>query len=200
MKRILAFLLSTLLAIPVLAYQVYTPAGTMDVNYANTEGLKRTYSVVIADFVPAATATDFLTIVGAVGKTVTVTQIRITASATATISQGVYLYKRTALNTAGTATQPSIAKHDSADAAPAAVVNQYSANPSGLGAGILIRSERLALAATTAGIFPVIWTFADRPAKGIKLKNATENLAFNWAGAAVPAGTNLHIVIEWTEE
>lgn len=166
------------------------------------DGSKATYSCVIADFTPAATATDMVTLVGAPGKIITVTRITIEGDATGSSTNDVYLYKRTALDTGGTATQPGIAKHDSSDPSPSGVVNQYSANPSGLGAGTLIRADHISVPATTGAIpiFPAVWEFGRGMAKGIKLLSGTESLAISWNGNAVPAGLSLYINIEWTEQ
>lgn len=167
---------------------------------SNIESSKATYSAVIADFVPVANATDFATLVGAAGKTLTVTNVRFSGSATASTFQGMYGYKRTALDTGGTATATAIATHDSQDAAPRGVVSQYSVNPVSLGAGNLIRSDHMGLPAAAAGTTSLVWDFGDRAAKAPKLQNANESFCINFAGAAVPAGINLHVTIEWTEE
>jgi hypothetical protein len=54
--------------------------------------------------------------------------------------------------------------------------------------------------AAAAGTYPLLFDFCDRAAKGIRLNSATEVIAINFNGAAVPTGTNLHMTIEWTEE
>lgn len=200
MKKFIASLSLVLCAFTAQAYQMWTPAGTVDVVVSNIEGTKRTYTAVIADFVPAATATDVATLVGATGKIVTLTQIRISASASTSTFANFYLFKRTALDTAGTAVQTPITKHDSMDISPSAVVNQYSVNPTSLGAGSMLRSEHVSFSAAAAGNFVMVWDFADRAAKSPKLRSAIENFAINFNGAAVPAGSNIHITMEWTEE
>jgi hypothetical protein len=170
-------------------------------NGVNIEGRKPTYSATIADFVPAATATDMVTITGAANKICTITNIRFTGSATTSTYQGMYQIKRAAANSGGTSSLTTITPHDSSDIAPSAVVKQYSANPSSVGTAVgTIRADHLGLPSAAAGTYPLIWDFCDRAAKGIRLNSATENLAINFNGNAVPIGTNLHITIEWTEE
>ena len=176
-------------------------------NYCvNVEGRKPTYSACIADFTPAASATDIITITGATNKTITITNIRFSGSATASTYQGMYLFKRSSLDSGGTSTPTTMVPHDSKDILPSAVVYQYSANPSTLGTSVgLIRNDHLALpAAGGASNIPssslVIWDFCDRSAKGIKLQSSTEQLGISLNGMTVPAGINLHITIEWTEE
>ena len=60
-------------------------------NGVNIEGKKPTYSATIADFTPATTASDMVTITGATNKVCTITNIRFTGSATAATYQGMYL-------------------------------------------------------------------------------------------------------------
>jgi len=169
-------------------------------NGVNIEGKKPTYSATIADFTPATTASDMVTITGAANKVCTITNIRFTGSATAATYQGMYLIKRSSLDTGGTSSATTITPHDSNDIAPSAVVRQYSANPTVGTAVGTIRADHLGLPSAAAGTYPLIWDFCDRAAKGIRLNSATEQLAINFGGAAVPTGTNLHITIEWTEE
>lgn len=167
-----------------------------------SEGTKATYSVLVPDFGLAAGATDFLTIVGSATKTIRITCVSIEGDATAAAMADVYLYKRTAANTGGTATQPAIVKHDSSDQNPTAVVNLYSVNPTALGAGVLVRGGRLGLPAHAAAAyaFDRVWDFAGRNSKSLVLRGVGQSLAFNFGGAAVPAGTSLYVKIEWTEE
>jgi hypothetical protein len=79
------------------------------------------------------------------------------------------------------------------------VVNYYTANPSALGTGALIRAQKFNLgAAGAAG--SVVWDFSTRNSRGVVLRGATHQLVLNWGGAAVPAGTALDIDVEWSEE
>ena len=167
----------------------------------NTESSKATYSAVIQDFAPAANATDIVTLTGAAGKTVTLTNVRISGTATAAASQDIYILKRSAGNTGGTSAAVVPTVHDSTDPAPSGAVVKYSANPSALGAGTLLRGDRVSIPALAgANGTTQVWDFGDRAAKAPKLQNASESIAINWGGASVAAGTNLYITLEWTEE
>jgi hypothetical protein len=199
MKKLLTLILLAS-AFSANAYQLRTPAGVVDVVSANIEGNKATYSANLNSFVPVANATDFMVITGAAGKVVTITQIRFTGAATTSAYHEVYGYKRSASNTGGTSSASEVTKYDSADAAPSATVVQYTVNPTALGAGTLARSDHIGLPAAAAGTFSLVWNFTDHAAKGIKLRSATESFAINWGGTAVPAGIDLHVTIEWTEE
>lgn len=173
--------------------------GATGVPSVNTEGTKTTYSTSTLAFTPAATATDFFTLVGSSTKTVRVTRVTVSGIATSAATNDVQLVKRTTANSGGTATQPTICQHDSNDAAPTAVANLYSANPTlGSGAGAP-RGQKLNLgAAGAAGV--VVWDFTTRNSKGMVLRGTTQLLALNWSGNAVPSGTSLSLDIEWTEE
>ena len=163
---------------------------------------KATYSAAIADFVPVATATDICALIGSSTKKVTLTTMQITGSASANTYLGFYLYKRSTLNTGGTPTATAICKYDTNDPTATALVNQYAANPT-TGTGILMRSDHLTLVGTASTILPtnpIIWEYGARTAKSPVLLNATESLCLNCNGATIPAGINVHIFIEWTEE
>ena len=174
--------------------------GALGVPSVNTEGTKASYSTSTLAFTPAATATDFFTIAGSGTKTIRVTRISISGIATSGASNDIQLVKRTAANTGGTASNPTICQHDSNDAAATATVSLYSANPSGLGTGAgSPRGQKLNLgAAGAAGV--IVWDFTMRNSKGIVLRSASQLLALNWNGASVPSGTSIDLDIEWTEE
>jgi hypothetical protein len=166
----------------------------------NTESSKATYSAVISDFVPVANATDFFTISGSSSKIITITALRVNGAATASSFANIYVYKRTAANTGGTSSVITSCIHDSSDPAATAVVRSYSANPSALGTGALLRSEHVSFSAAAAGNLVTYWNFVDRGSKSVKLNNTNEFLCFNFGGNAVPSGANIHATIEWTEE
>lgn len=161
---------------------------------------RATYSFAIIGFIPAATPTDIFTVVGNATTVVRISRIQITGVATAASEMDVQLVKRTAANSGGTATQPAICLHDSGEAAPQAVLNQYGANPAGLGAGIAFRAQKLALPAPGGTAQPVVWEFpAGRNGREVFLRGAVQALAINMNGGTVPAGCSLDIEIEWTE-
>jgi len=173
--------------------------GTTGIPAVNTESTKATYSAGVIDVTPAATATDFWQIIGSSTKTVRVLRVAISGGATAAATVDVQLVKRTALNTGGTQVSVSAIQHDSNDASATAVVNTYSANPSGTGAGQNVRAAKLNLgAAGAAGT--VVFDFTTRNGKGIVLRGASQQLVLNWDGAAVPSGTSVNVDVEFSEE
>jgi hypothetical protein len=173
--------------------------GTTGVAAVSTESTKATYSCGVIGYAGYATPTDLFVLVGSATKVIRVLRFSVSGTATAAISEDIQLVKRTAADTTGTASQPAIAQHDSNDAAASAVVNLYSVIPGGLGAGVNVRTARLNLGVTGAA-GTVAWDFTNRNGKGIVLRGIAQCLALNWNGAAVPAGINLDIDVEFTEE
>lgn len=157
-----------------------------------------TYRYAVSDITPAATATDVLVLSGSASKrAVRVHKIHISGSAGAHSLYELEIIKRTAANTAGTATNPTPAKMDSSSPAATATLFLYTANPSALGAGTPVASRILWLTNHTSPSTPVdVGTF-NIP---VILRSPLESLAINFRGGAVPAGVSLHFEIEWSED
>jgi hypothetical protein len=174
--------------------------GTVGVAAINSEGTKTTYSAGIAGLVPAANATDFFTIIGSATKTVRVTRVQLSGFATGAATLPIELLMRSVADTTGTFTNPTAVPHDRNSAAGTAVVAAYTVNPGALGALVgIVRAGQLNLGAP-GGAGALVWDFTTRNGQGLVLRGITDNLALNWLGAAVPAGTKLAVDIEWTEE
>jgi hypothetical protein len=169
------------------------------------EGDRATYSLgmeILAAAIPA-TPTDLLQLIGAAGKVIRLSRFEITADAAAAGIIDCYLYKRTALNTGGTAAPLAPIAHDSQSPAPSAVLQQYSVLASPLGAGVIIKAAGVALpvASTTGYPFaPTVWTFGTQNDQMHTLRNANESITFNMGGAAVPAGLDMWLNLTWTED
>lgn len=179
--------------------------GAVGVAAVSTESIKATFSLVVPNYAPYAVATDIFVLPGSATKTLRISKIRISGDATANASLDMYIYKRTAVNTAGTSASvaANIVKHDSTDAAASAVPVTYSVIPTGLGAGNLIRSvARLFLpaAGTPALATEFVEDFSTRNSKGLVLRGVAESLAINLGGQTIPAGTALCITVEFSEE
>jgi hypothetical protein len=210
MKRILAVLVlaafapAAALAVPYSTTQGYgTPVlDTSGSAYVNVEGQKNTFSYSSTDITPVATATDVVTLVGSASTTIRVKKVCVEGTATGPSTYDTYLWKRTALDTTGTATQPSIAAHDSNQATPLGVINLYSANPGALGTGVQLRSGHLYLgqaATSPTSATGRCWQFGDAGEESLVLRGAAQSLAINHGGAAVPAGAAVYYTITWTE-
>ena len=169
----------------------------------STNSPKATFKYTAIDITPVATATDVLVLKGSASKIVRVTRACILGSATAASIYDLYLVKRSTVNTGGTSTAPTPTSSDSADAAATATLALYTANPSALGTGSTLEATKVYLpaGATPASAGAVReYFFGTRNDKAPVLRGATESIAFNFAGQAVPAGASLYMVIEWTED
>ena len=169
----------------------------------STNSPKPTFRYTAVDITPVATATDVLVLKGSATKIVRVTRASILGSATAASIYDLYLIKRTTANTGGTSTAPTPTTSDSADAAATATLALYTANPSALGTGSTLEGTKVYLPAGSApagaGTIRDI-VFGNRNDKAPVLRGVAESIAFNFAGAAVPAGASLYMLIEWTED
>src|SRR5258708_526007 len=149
----------------------------------------------------AATPTDFITLAGAAGVVVRVKSIKLNGVATANGNMPVQLIRRSAVDTGGTSTTPTLVKMDTNDAAASAVLTLYTANPTvGTAVGTLA-STRINFSTTATGsvVANQGWDFTWRGDKPIVLRGATDLLAINFNGAAVPAGGLLDWEIAWEE-
>lgn len=174
--------------------------GTTGIPVTNTEGTKATYSAATTAFTPAATATDFFTVLGSGTKTVRILRVAINGICTSGgASPDIILIKRITADSGGTAAAITASQHDSNDAAPTAVISTYSVNPTLGTTGGVIRAQKLNLGAVgSAG--QLIWDFTTRNGKGIVLRGVTQLAALNFNGASVPGGMAVDIEVEWTEE
>lgn len=155
---------------------------------------------------PAANCTDLLTLSGAAGYTIRLTEIHIQCSSTAAAIVQTALLRRSALNTGGTITalNSSVDTAMNGDSAPVATLNQYTANPTGLGSGITnIHGGGLYSPAIATPSFNEsrIWDFSPiASAPPAIVNNANMLFAINLGGVALPAGLTMGIFLEWTED
>lgn len=162
-------------------------------------GVRATYSAAIVGMTPASSATDLFTIAGAAGKVVRVTRIRCNGTSTALGNSLLQVVKRSAVDTAGTKTNPVAIPHDSADPAAAAVVAAYTANPT-LGTSVgVVRVGFIGTGTATALGSDFVQEFGPVSDKQAILRSAAEQLAVNANAASLAAGAALSCTVEWTE-
>jgi hypothetical protein len=178
-----------------------------------------TYSCVINDFAFATTAQDIVNIANPVGSGVelVLTNVYVAFDATAAQTYDIYLSRRSAADTGGTAvllTQAgyqtavaigsgsgTVAARDTNDQASLAVVNAYTANPSAYGAGYLIDAGHLIISAAATPAVPLVpWNpnYTTRGAKPPILRPG-QFWGININGQAAPAGISAYISFEWIE-
>ena len=171
----------------------------------STEGNIATYSLVLANLTAlAATTTDFFALVGSATKSVKLRRVELHGVATGAGYDDYFLYKRTAANTGGTAASQAAnaVKHVTADATMTAVPNLYSANPTGLGTGTILRARKLFLPAVGTPVAEngLVWDFGNLNDEAPAVDGVAESFCLNRAGVAVAAGTSLFLSVTWTEE
>lgn len=163
-----------------------------------------TYSAFGTAYAGYATPTDLMVLKGSATKIVRVFTFTMWLAATASTLQEAFFIKRSAANTGGTASQPTVNKPDSNDPAATAVLDLYSAIPASLGAGVTLVSQKslittLTAAPTAFGVTNGFNISAIATGKPITLRGVSESLAFNWGGAALPAGFVANYIATWTE-
>lgn len=174
----------------------------------NTEGSKATYSSSIFGHAPAATPTDFFTILGSASKTVRVLRLWIAGRATAAAWYRVRCLKYSTAYSGGTAAAVTRVPHDSTNLAPSHVVNTWAGGLPTVGSLLgAIHDDDLALnaaalTATQPFVDPpgLLWDFTLRNGQGIVLRGAGEYLALNGVGVALPTGTVFDVKVEVSEE
>lgn len=161
-----------------------------------------TYSANIRNLTPAATATDVVTIAGATGKKIKVLSLEISGVQTAAGVNEWFLIKRSALDTGGTPVAMPAVPLDSQNPTAAATVQNFTANPGGLGTAVgTITAPRVAFGTTANTTNPVyLFDYNDTNGSPIVLRSAAEQLALNFNGAAIPAGMAINVTVKWIEQ
>lgn len=170
---------------------------------ADNEPQRASFSLFIPSFVPAANATDILTIQGSPsGKIARIRQIIVTGTATSAQNINVLLTRRTTANTGGTFTVQTLVPRDNTDNAPTCVVNLYTANPTGLGTAIGVADGgRLNVApASNGSIDRLILQYGWYNDKAPILRGTSDFLCVGLNGGTIPNGCNLDINIVLTED
>jgi hypothetical protein len=147
----------------------------------------------------AALATDFCVLIGSPTKTVFLTSIILTGLQTTTGEVNLQLLKRSADNTGGTFTNPTIIPYDSASPASGASGRNYSVNPAALGALVgPVMSLSYPFGSTTTQILPARFYDRNPPEECLTLRGVNELLALNLGGVTI-AGGIARVSMRWTE-
>jgi hypothetical protein len=166
---------------------------------------RASFTLAVGSLALAATPTDVLLMKGAAGKIIQIRRIFLSGLATTAGQMMASIIKRSTDNTGGTSTAPtgvpleSVAK----DGAAQATFKLYTANPSGLGTALgTVRQRRLFFQLAGGGTpgFAEIDFGRIGNTKTLRLSGASEFLAINLGGGAVPAGGVLDIEMDWTEQ
>ena len=172
----------------------------------NTEGLKFTYTGLVPNITPGATATDFVVLAGSPTKTVKVTRVEIVGAAAAVAQQELLLILRSTADSGGTATTTAtITAHDPQNPTSGAVLTAYTTSPTTLGASVgVLRQTKYQVVSTTAaaGSAPVqlVYDWGLRNEQCPTLRGAGNLLCLSNNGAATTTSTVYDVAITWTEE
>lgn len=171
--------------------------------YANLEGQKATYSAAVNAHAPAATPTDWFTILGSASKTVRIIRIKVRCRATAASQYRIAVRKYSTAYSAGTAAAATIVAHDSVDAAATAVVNTWAGGLPTIGTPVgSVEDESVPVTVLGTPVYdgPCLYDYAIRPSRALVLRGTTQYVSL-WSNAvALPAGFVADVKIEWTEE
>lgn len=181
-------------------------AGVKSLNSNGFAAGNDTYVASVPTYTAYATPTDMFTLSGSATKIVIPVYFGIIAVQTTAALQTVYFIKRSALNTGGTSAAATPMPLDSDSAAATAVLRSWTVIPAGLGAAVgEISRQTLSIPAATSaptGINLFNISAAVTAASlhtGPILRNENECIAFNWNGAALPAGFTGTIYAVWVE-
>jgi len=169
-----------------------------------------TYTATAVALVPAASATDIFCISPGTTKNISIRRITIGGTAGTAITTPFLLYRRTSLDTGGTAATslalPVAVPTFAGDSASTATLTSYTANPTIVDSspslmGAMIVDLPVTTAAGGAIHVERHWgTSVDMFSRGLDLqKNTTQQLCINLNGVTVSSGL-LNINIEWTEQ
>ena len=167
---------------------------------ADNDPTRATYACFVPGFVPVASTTDFLQIIGSASRIIRVRSIVITGSATAASNILITTVRRSTAST-GTTTNIPLISRDTGDNAAAATVQMFTANPT---LGTLIGNAdggRLNIApAATGTLDRLALQYSWLNDKAPVLRGATDCLCLNLNGAAWPAGGVLDINVVLSED
>jgi len=169
---------------------------------ADNEPERNTYHGALFNLQPTGTVTDIIALGGAANKIIRLKEITVSGTATSATNIGLYIFKRTAVYTGGTATAVTRTASSTSDPASVASLNHYAVSPPIVGTGTMMKVIRLNLApAANGSIDRFEWDFSWKNDKAPMCESATEFLALGMNGVgAMPAGGGLDISFTWTEE
>lgn len=163
---------------------------------------RATYSAMSAAFTPPATPTDMATITGSATKTVYVTKVKISCTQTTAGINAFFVVKRSGADLTGTSDDLTEVPHDSRNAAAGATVLDYTANPGTLGTTVgsvhaahILCPAPASVAADSGRTFSFGESNTISFSQPIVLRGATQVLAVNFAGAALPTGLDRKSVV-----
>ncbi len=159
-----------------------------------------TYAAASTAFNPPATPSDCFTITGSATNNIYIIKMGISTVQTTLGTNQWFLVKRSAANTGGTSAAATVVPYNSANPAGTASVLQYTVNPVGLGAAVgKVWSGYVDSPAPAGQGSGIEVDFVDMFGQPLTLLSASEVLAWNFNGAALPAGLSVMAYAVWYE-
>lgn len=150
-------------------------------------------------FTPGATPQDVFTLTGSATRNVSIIGAGISTQQTTAGVNAWNLLRRSTANSGGTSAAVAAVANDRTLPAATATVLQYTANPTaGTLVGRLWSGRVSSPAPGTSGVGNVNVTL-ELGSSGTKLAGVTDVLAFNFNGAALPAGLSVTAWFAWME-
>lgn len=152
-----------------------------------------------AAFTPGSTPQDVCTLSGSATKAVTVASMELGSTQTTTGTNGWQIVKRSALDTLGTSSTLTLVPLDLTMPAATVTARTYTVNPT-LGAlvGNVWSGFIVSPAPASAASSPVTAIVAFAPHQLVL--GPSEQVAWNFGGAALPAGLSVRCVLRWAEQ
>jgi hypothetical protein len=162
-----------------------------------------TYAAVSTAFTPGATPVDVFSITGSATSNIYVIKMGLSATQTTAGINAWYLAKRSTANAGGTSAAAAAIPYNSNNPAASGAALQYTANPTaGSLVGYVWGGQLNAPAPATAGVGDVQGVevdFVDQFGQPLSLLSASEVLAWNFKGAALPTGLSVIAYAVWYE-
>jgi hypothetical protein len=161
-----------------------------------------TYASASTAFTPGATPQDVFIIEGTTVDNIAVIKMGISTTQTTDGVNQWNIIKRSTLNTGGTSALVPIVSYDAQNPGSLTLVQQYTVNPTaGVTAHIAWSGWVPSPTITTvgAGNNIVEVDFVDQFGQPMMLTGSTELLAWNFGGAALPAGLSVLAYVVWYE-
>jgi hypothetical protein len=159
-----------------------------------------TYAAASTAFAPPVTPTDSFTITGSATSNIYIIKMGLSTTQNALGTNQWFLLKRSAANTGGTSAVVAAVPYDSNNPAGTATVRQYTVNPAALGASLgPIWSGWVNSPAVAGQGSGIEIDFMDMFGQPLTLLSTAEVLAWNFNGAALPAGLSVMAYAVWYE-
>lgn len=168
-----------------------------DVVMSLLDGSTNTFSASASGFSPLAS--DIFTITGSASKTIHITRISVSGTATLAVNMAISLLRRSNANTGGTLTTAVAVVHDTTNIASTGLIQLYTTAATSLGTSSgALRVANLFVSTLVSTPLAQVWTFGDGPRQALVLRGVSQVLAINFSSA--PAGGTFAVDVEWFEQ